>query len=73
VENIRKEVCMSSIKQYSEREALTIMRKNGYEVVRYSGDHRIFKNKIGNTISVPVGEPNKMMMRRLIKENRLEV
>lgn len=70
---LKKGVGMSSLKQWSEREAIKIMRKNGYKIDRFSGDHKIFKNEAGNLISLPVGEPNKMLMRRLIKENRLEV
>jgi len=64
---------MSTLKQYSEREFLIILRKNGYIYTRSSGSsHMIYKNG-KKEISIPKGEPNKMLARRLIKENNLRV
>lgn len=62
---------MSTLKQWSGREFQKILRNNGYEPMRTCGSHVIYKNTYGNTISVPKGEPNKMLTRRLIKENNL--
>lgn len=65
---------MSTLKQWSKKDVSKIMKNNGYYVVRSSGDHTIYKNDNGNTISIPLSrEPNKMLMRRLIKENNLKL
>lgn len=65
---------MSTLKQWSKKDVMKIMKNNGYCPVRNSGDHTIFRNKDGNTISIPLSrEPNKMLMRRLIKENNLKL
>lgn len=64
---------MSTIKQYSKREFQIILRNNGFKFVRSSGGHSIYKNKQRQEIAIPSGEPNKMMCRRLIKENKLVV
>ena len=64
---------MSTLKQLSKRDVKRIMKINEYKVVRTSGDHNIWRNTKGHIISIPVGEPNRMMMRRLIKENNLAI
>lgn len=64
---------MSTLKQYSERDVKRIMKINKYKVIRTNGDHNIWSNTKGHIISIPIGEPNKMMMRRLIKENNLAI
>lgn len=65
---------MSTIKQYSEREFKKILRNNGYRQIRSCGSHVIYKNDKQQEIAIPSGrEPNKMMMRRLIKENNLVI
>lgn len=65
---------MSTIKQYSVKEAKNILRLNGFVYVRSSGDHDIYKRD-GNTISISVNNKdiNKMLWRRLMKENNLIV
>lgn len=54
------------------RKMKRILKDNDYELARSKGDHFIFKNAAGNTISIPA-RLNLMIMQRLIKENKLEV
>lgn len=48
---------------------------NGFTLNRYNGDHAIYISDKGATVSIPVGhkEINRMLSRRLIKENNLQV
>ena len=64
---------MSTYKQYSRREFVRILLNNGFTYQRQTGGHAIYKDKRQREISIPSGEPNKMMCKRLIKENNLEV
>ena len=43
-------------KALSYREAKLILQENGYELVRITGDHAIFKNDDGNTVAITVGK-----------------
>ena len=57
------------LKTYNRREFELLLTKNGYELARCRGSHFVYKK--GNvTISVPKNL-NKMIGRRLIKENNL--
>lgn len=47
-----------------------ILKKNGYEIDRYSGDHRIYKNNDGNTIIIPLS-CHKLLVRREFKQNNI--
>lgn len=60
-------------KEYSYRDFRSLLRRNGYVFDRCSGDHCIFTNDV-NTISVPYHgkKLNRMIARRLIKENGLK-
>lgn len=58
-------------REWTLREAERLFNKNGY-VRKRRGEHWIFVNENGKHIAVP-NHPNAMMMRRLIKENRLVV
>ncbi len=60
-------------KEYSFRDFRILLRQNGYVFSRNSGDHVIFCNDV-NTISVPYKGKglNRMLVRRLIKENNLK-
>lgn len=65
---------MSTAKKYTAREVKTILQKNGFVRERTNGSHVIYKDKNKREISIPCGrEPNKMLVRRLIKENNLIV
>lgn len=46
------------------------LRSNGYKVDHVTGSHYIYRNRNGNLISVNKA-PNKMVMKRLAKENNL--
>lgn len=56
-------------KEYRQFEG--VLKNNGYIKIRSNGDHNIFSNG-KNTISINK-KPNKMVVKRLIKENGLEV
>lgn len=60
-------------RQYSPRQFRRILRDNGFYYIRSSGDHDIYENKNGVHISIPCNRTNKMLVRRLIKENNLVV
>ena len=60
-------------REYTFRDFRILLRQNGYVFNRCNGDHIIFTNDI-NTISVPYDgkQLNRMITRRLIKENNLK-
>ena len=64
---------MSLYKQYSPRQFRRILRNNGFTYIRSNGDHDIYENGSGKHISIPATRTNKMLCRRLIKENGLVV
>ena len=62
-------------KEYSTREAILILWKNGYKLLRTTkSSHNIYSNGV-HIISIPVQNKsvNKMMFARIIKENDLTV
>lgn len=58
------------MRQYTQREFIKIVRKNGYKYNRHSGDHAIYVNDKGKHISIPQ-KLECVIARRLIKENEL--
>ena len=58
---------------YSDKEIRQIMHKNNYKPVRQKGSHVIYENDEGNHITIRVNKCNKMVFRRMIKENNLKV
>lgn len=58
------------MKQYTQREFIRIVKRNGYEYNRRSGDHAIYVNDRGRHISIPP-KLECVIARRLIKENNL--
>lgn len=58
---------------YKPREIHRIMKKNGFYLDHYTGSHAIYKNDKGRHISVGLCKCNGMIMRRLIKENNLNL
>ena len=58
------------MKQYTQREFIRIVKRNGYEYSRHSGDHAIYVNDRGRHISIPQ-KLECVIARRLIKENNL--
>lgn len=63
---------MPHVSPMKRRDFIKLLRKNGFEFDRTSGDHLIYINDKGVHISIPYGnEINAMLARRLIKENNL--
>ncbi len=61
-----------SLKQYSQKEVQQILRKNGFHYIRSKGSHNIYSKEGKAHITIPCGnDPNKMMIRRLIKAYKL--
>lgn len=59
-------------KQWTKREIDKLLKENGYAIKkgRGKGTHRIYINSFGDIISIPKSR-NRMIIKRLIKENNL--
>lgn len=62
-------MAIGKTKEFSGREFKRILMNNGFEYVRQSGDHAIYKR--GNETAVVNTKLNKMVARRLIKTHNL--
>ena len=62
---------MAKEKVRNFREWKNIIESNGFDLVRQSGDHHIYK-KNGKTIVLSM-PPNRMVMRRIVKEHDLVI
>ena len=60
------------MRQYTQREFIKIVVKNGFHYSRHNGDHAIYLNEKGRHISIPL-KLESVIARRLIKENNLEI
>lgn len=60
------------MRQYTQREFIKIVVKNGFHYSRHNGDHSIYINDKGEHISIP-HRLACVIARRLIKENNLIV
>lgn len=60
------------MKQYTNKEFIKIVLKNGFTYNRCKGDHTIYVNNKGKHISIPY-KLNPCIARRLIKENKLNI
>lgn len=60
------------MKQWTSREFLKMLRKNGYTYSRHNGDHHIYVSEGGRHISVPQ-KLECVIARRLIKEYKLDI
>lgn len=60
------------MKQYTSKEFIKIVKKNGFQYVRHNGGHSIYINEKGRHISIPK-KIESVIARRLIKENNLKV
>ena len=60
------------MRQYTSREFIRIVEKNGFYYSRNNGDHSIYINDKGEHISIP-HRLACVIARRLIKENNLIV
>ena len=61
---------MTRVKTWNKREFERLLRRNGYKLDRVNGSHYIYTNG-SNSISIKP-KINKMVARRLIKENNLK-
>ena len=61
---------MKSKKTVTARELGQLLTGKGFILDRITGDHKIYK-KDGKTVSVNIRNLNRMVARRLIKENNL--
>lgn len=59
-----------NMKQYTLREFMKIVEKNGFQYKRHSGSHAIYTDANGRHISIPKNLEC-VIARRLIKENNL--
>jgi predicted RNA binding protein YcfA (HicA-like mRNA interferase family) len=57
------------MKQYTQREFIRIIQRNGFTYNRHSGDHAIYVRD-GKHLSIPQ-KLNSVIARRLVKENNL--
>lgn len=60
------------MKQYTQKEFIRIVKRNGYNYNRHNGDHAIYINDKGKHISIPQ-KLECVIARRLIKENNLNI
>ena len=63
-------MAIGKTKSYSTREFHRILLDNGFELVRQRGSHYVFKR--GNEEIVTNKDPNKMMIRRMLKTHNLQ-
>lgn len=64
---------MSTIAQLSLKQVKRILKDNGFSILRITGSHLIFARD-GKHISIPhKSDPNKMLVRRVFKENNIIV
>lgn len=59
------------MRQYSQRDFVKILKRNGYSLIRHKGSHSIYYNEKGNHISIPKTIKS-VIAQRLIKENNLK-
>ena len=57
------------MRQYTQKEFIRLVEKNGFHYVRHSGSHAIY-SRMGRHISIP-HKLECVIARRLIKENNL--
>lgn len=60
------------LRQWTHREFCKVLKNNGFQFKRQSGDHYIYLNANGRHISVPK-RLNACIALRLIKENNLKI
>lgn len=58
--------------QYTQKQFIKIVEKNGFLYDRHKGDHAIYVNNAGRHISIPKNLAC-VIAKRLIKENNLDV
>lgn len=63
-------MAIGKTKSYNKREFHRILLDNGFELVRTRGSHYVFKR--GEEEIVTNKDPNKMMIRRMLKTHNLQ-
>lgn len=63
-------MAIGKTKNYNTKEFQRLLVANGFQLVRTKGDHFIYKR--GNDIITATKEPNKMMVRRMLKTYNLK-
>lgn len=69
-DNMKLQDKYNNKKIISSREMIQLLKANGFDMVRNNGDHKIFK-KDDKTVAVNMGNLNRMVARRIIRENNL--
>lgn len=59
-------------KIWTTRQFIKLLHQNGYARKRTTGGHLIYQNADGNSISFTYHNLNRMIAKRLIKENNLK-
>lgn len=59
------------MRQYTQKEFIKVVKKNGFRYERHSGSHAIY-SKNGRHVSIP-HKLECVIARRLIKENNLNI
>jgi predicted RNA binding protein YcfA (HicA-like mRNA interferase family) len=61
------------MKVYNDREIRKILKKNGYVVIRTTGDHNIWEHTVtGDRLSLNYNKVNRMVWQRLVKEHNID-
>lgn len=60
------------MRQWTSREFIRVLKRNGYVYNRHNGDHAIYVNASGRHISIPQKLAD-VIARRLIKEYDLNI
>lgn len=61
----------NKMRQYTQREFIKVVERNGFHYERHRGGHAIYYNDKGRHISIPKNLEC-VIARRLIKENNLK-
>lgn len=65
--------CQLVMKVYNDREIRKILKKNGYVVIRTTGDHNIWEHTVtGDRLSLNYNKVNRMVWQRLVKEHNID-
>lgn len=64
---------MSKAKEYSTRDAVKMLRDNGFVLLRNNGGHEIYERG-SSRIVIPIHNRsiNRMLFNRIVKENNLK-
>lgn len=64
---------MSSTATYNKRDIQRILKNNGWIFHHCKGSHMIYKNEVGQHLTIAICNCNKMVFQRLIKQYSLVV